>query len=173
MKRQKGFSLIELLLVVAIISIIAIIAIPAFLGMRARARDRVAVNNLVGRLGDLQGQYDKYVESGEYSLTSIQNLLGTYLRNTAHNDRNPWYPTDSTPIEPFSSTVGTLTGSTKSVFETALETAGAGQGLGQVKFYIKFATANGPGFLGGAVKLQDKKKSGNTNKVQIKALVLE
>nr|WP_320132888.1 type II secretion system protein [uncultured Holophaga sp.] len=37
-KEQKGFSLIELLLVVAILGIISAIAIPSYLGQRRRAR---------------------------------------------------------------------------------------------------------------------------------------
>jgi type IV pilus assembly protein PilA len=46
MKRNRGFSLIELLLVVAVILIIAAIAIPNFLQSRLRANEASAVGSL-------------------------------------------------------------------------------------------------------------------------------
>jgi prepilin-type N-terminal cleavage/methylation domain-containing protein len=46
MKHSKGFSLIELLLVVAVILIIAAIAIPNFLHARMRANEASAVSSI-------------------------------------------------------------------------------------------------------------------------------
>jgi type IV pilus assembly protein PilA len=46
MNRQKGFSLVELLLVVAVIVIIAAIAIPNFIQSRIRANESSAVGSM-------------------------------------------------------------------------------------------------------------------------------
>jgi prepilin-type N-terminal cleavage/methylation domain-containing protein len=73
MKDQKGFSLVELLVVVIIIAIIAAIAIPSLLASRRAANESSAANNMrtinsaeqtyfslnsnvYGQFGDLTGQ---------------------------------------------------------------------------------------------------------------------
>ena len=46
MEGDKGFTLIELMVVVLIIAILIAIAIPTFLGLRQRAQDRAAQSDL-------------------------------------------------------------------------------------------------------------------------------
>ncbi|MFC1889974.1 type IV pilin protein [Thermodesulfobacteriota bacterium] len=62
--RNKGFTLIELMIVVAIIGILAAIAIPNFLNMRKKSMSSEAKSNL----GDLRTMEEAYhVEYGVYA----------------------------------------------------------------------------------------------------------
>ena len=73
-KYEKGFTLIELMIVIAIIGILAAIAIPQFSAYRTRAFNSSALADLRNAMG---AQEVYYVNHQAYA-NSANNLIGTY-----------------------------------------------------------------------------------------------
>ncbi len=61
-KAQKGFTLVELMIVVAIIGILAAIAIPQFAKYRARAQNTAALSDMRNIRTDMEGFYAEHQE---------------------------------------------------------------------------------------------------------------
>jgi general secretion pathway protein G len=77
MRRERGFTLMELIIVIAIVGILATIAMPAMKDMPRRANEAVLKTNL-RTLRDVIDQH--YGDKGKYP-TSLETLVETgYLR---------------------------------------------------------------------------------------------
>lgn len=108
MKNRKGFTLIELMIVIAIIAIIAAIAIPGILSARKSANANAAFANLksfctamVAFQNDDPAQ--KYPNTGTtaFAHTTVEyaTLFGKYFNQPANNIKNGYYYFYFTPVE--------------------------------------------------------------------------
>lgn len=59
-RNQKGFTLIELMIVIAIIGILAAIAIPQFSKYRARSYNAAALSDAKNMKTDMEGYYAEW-----------------------------------------------------------------------------------------------------------------
>ena len=90
MKNQKGFSLVELLVVVIIIAIIAAIAIPSLLASRRAANEASAVQSL-RTYHSAQSTYQATNAARDYATTPalLGNLVDNVLNGTVAGAGNP------------------------------------------------------------------------------------
>ncbi|MBP5469249.1 MAG: prepilin-type N-terminal cleavage/methylation domain-containing protein [Candidatus Riflebacteria bacterium] len=81
MKNRKGFTLIELMIVIAIIGILAAMAIPNFKKARASARQKACYSNIRVIQGAVE-MYNMDVSSMMTGLSIEKLISGNYLKST-------------------------------------------------------------------------------------------
>jgi type IV pilus assembly protein PilA len=97
-RHNKGFTLVEIMIVVVIIGLLASMAIPAFQKVRTSSQDKAVLNN-ARQLSAASDQY--YLENGVSTVT-LSDLLGptSYIKalNTVALETYPSYFTQGTTI---------------------------------------------------------------------------
>ena len=97
-RSSKGFTLVEIMIVVVIIGLLAAMAIPAFQKVRASSQDKAVLNNM-RQLGAAADQY--FLEFG-CSTAQLTSLVGSsaYIKalNTVANENYPLNFTQGTAI---------------------------------------------------------------------------
>jgi prepilin-type N-terminal cleavage/methylation domain-containing protein len=93
-KSQKGFTLIELMIVVVIIGILAAIAIPNFIAMQARAKEGSTKANM----HTFQLASEDYGVQNDGAYADLATTLEPLLPQAGANFKNPFTNTQGTGV---------------------------------------------------------------------------
>ena len=72
---KSGFTLVEIMIVLAIIGLLAAIAVPSFIAARTKSQQNACLNNL----RQISGAKDEYALDNNNKAPAITDLYTTYL----------------------------------------------------------------------------------------------
>jgi type II secretion system protein G len=156
-KKQSGFTLIELMVVIVIIGILVAIALPNFIG----AQDRAKLSSVKANMHTVQTMAETYAVDWGGVYAESMTILQTEATDT---NKNPYWKNITNPFTSASTTNTTITGAIVNL-GTEPPNAGGDIGLaatgGEVGYYVPATNRTAYGIYGGDKKgnaIEDKGK---------------
>ncbi len=100
--KKSGFTLVEIMIVVAIIGLLAAIAIPSFVNARTKSQTNACINNL----RQISGAKDQYALDHNNAAPAFADLYTTYIAKQPTCPAGGTYTVGALGTDPTCSTSG-------------------------------------------------------------------
>ncbi len=99
-KKQKGFTLIELIIVLVLLGIVAAIAIPKYLDLTSQAKEKALKGNLSNIRGTISMQYSKSILDNAAAFPTLNATIfqGGIMPDDVYTPTSNVVPSTNDPI---------------------------------------------------------------------------